>query len=51
MNDKMKVNLGMYSVKAREGAVSALTQQVSCCTKDDSSLQGLQGNFRKLEVD
>lgn len=49
MNDKMKVNLEMYSAKAREGAVSALTQHISCGIKDE--LQGLQGSFRKLEVD
>lgn len=51
LNDKMKVNLEMYSAKAREGAVSALTQHVSCGIKDESNLQGLQGSFRKLEVD
>ncbi|KAJ6637673.1 Alpha-tocopherol transfer protein-like [Pseudolycoriella hygida] len=52
MNDKMQVNLEMYSAKARQGAVSALTQQMSNCgSEQDANLQGLQGSFRKLEVD
>lgn len=50
-NDKMRVHLNMYSVKAREGAVSAL-KQLNCATSDgDANLYGLQGSFRKLEVD
>ncbi len=52
LNDKMQVNLEMYSAKARQGAVSALTQQMSNCgSEQDANLQGLQGSFRKLEVD
>lgn len=52
MNDKMQVNLEMYSAKARQGAVSALTQQMSnCASEQDANLTGLQGSFRKLEVD
>lgn len=52
-NDKIRVNLDMYSEKARAGAVSAL-KQLQC--NDDSinsenNLRGLQGSFRKLEVD
>lgn len=51
MNDKMRVHLNMYSPKAREGAVSAL-KQINCATSDgDANLYGLQGSFRKLEVD
>lgn len=49
----MRVHLDMYSSKAREGAVSAL-KQLSCAdgeTTTDSNLYGLQGSFRKLEVD
>lgn len=50
-NDEMRVHLGMYSVKAREGAVSAL-KQLHCASSDgDTNLYGLQGSFRKLEVD
>lgn len=50
-NDRMDVKLDMYSAKAREGAISALTQPMGCSNKDEASLQGLQGSFRKLEVD
>jgi len=53
-NDKMRVNLDMYSSKAREGAVSAL-KKLNCGADGDNSaesnLSGLQGSFRKLEVD
>lgn len=51
LNDKMEVKMEMYSAKAREGAVSALTQKMNCGTEEDTTLQGLQGSFRKLEVD
>lgn len=51
-NDKMRVHLNMYSAKAREGAVSALKQMNCAVTNDgDANLYGLQGSFRKLEVD
>lgn len=50
-NDTMSVHLEMYSEKAREGAVSALKQQFACGGKDDPSVYGLQGSFRKLQVD
>lgn len=53
-NDKMRVHLDMYSSKAREGAISAL-KQLHCTNEDElkteSNLYGLQGSFRKLEVD
>lgn len=53
-NDKMRVQLEMYSSKAREGAVSALNK-LNCAADGeataDSTLTGLQGSFRKLEVD
>lgn len=52
-NDRMRVNLQMYSSKAREGAVSALN--LSCTENadngNDPTVYGLQGSFRKLEVD
>lgn len=52
LNDKMTVNLNMYSEKAREGAVSALKQNFGCATDgQDTNIYGLQGSFRKLEVD
>lgn len=49
----MDVNLEMYSPRAREGAVGALkrgefTEEI---TKFESNVYGLQGSFRKLEVD
>lgn len=47
----MDVKLEMYTVKAREGAVSALTEPMGCGGKDEANMQGLQGSFRKLEVD
>lgn len=50
-NDKMRVHLNMYSSKAREGAVSALKQLNCSSTDGDTNLYGLQGSFRKLEVD
>lgn len=51
-NDKMRVHLDMYSMKAREGAVSALKQLHCGASKDaDANIYGLQGSFRKLEVD
>jgi hypothetical protein len=50
-NDEMQVKLELYSEKAREGAVSALRQSLSCAPPDDQNAYGLQGSFRKLEVD
>lgn len=50
-NDKMKVKLDMYTQKARDGAVSALKQQMGCELGKESILQGLQGSFRNLQVD
>lgn len=52
-NDKMRVNLAMYSIKAREGAVSALNLKVNENSENgnDPTTYGLQGSFRKLEVD
>ncbi|XP_031633047.1 alpha-tocopherol transfer protein-like [Contarinia nasturtii] len=51
-NDNMRVHLDMYSMKAREGAISAL-KQLNCASSDNDKgqLYGLQGSFRKLEVD
>ncbi|XP_044732005.1 alpha-tocopherol transfer protein-like [Chrysoperla carnea] len=49
-HDLMEVNVEMYSEKAREGAVSALRREVSCGAVGDM-MQGVTGNFRKLEVD
>ncbi|XP_066582190.1 alpha-tocopherol transfer protein-like [Prorops nasuta] len=52
-HDKMKVCIEMYSEKAREGAVSALKQGFGCSTvgSSDSTMYGITGSFRKLEVD
>jgi len=49
----MKVRLELYSEKAREGAVSALKQGFGCSSvgSNDSSMYGITGSFRKLEVD
>lgn len=52
-HDKMKVHLHLYSEKAREGAVSALKTSFSCADvgSSDSTIHGISGSFRKLEVD
>ena len=52
-HDKMRVCLDLYSDKAREGAVSALKQGFSCSEigTSDSTMYGINGSFRKLEVD
>ena len=52
-HDKMLVNLELYSAKAREGAVGALKTPLNCSEKEEknSQIYGLQGSFRKLEVD
>ncbi|XP_058805531.1 alpha-tocopherol transfer protein-like [Phymastichus coffea] len=53
INDKMRVRPEMYSDKAREGAVSALKAGFSCmnATSGESTMHGICGSFRKLEVD
>jgi len=50
LNDQMKVHLHMFSDKARQGAVSALGVSGQTCNPD-SSVYGINGSFRKLEVD
>lgn len=52
-HDKMRVRLELYSEKAREGAVSALKQGFGCMdiSSSDSTMYGITGSFRKLEVD
>lgn len=52
-HDKMRVCLESYSEKAREGAVSALKQGFGCSDigSSDSTMYGISGSFRKLEVD
>ena len=52
-HDKMSVRLELYSEKAREGAVSALKQGFGCSDigSTDSTMYGITGSFRKLEVD
>lgn len=53
LHDKMKVRTHLYSEKAREGAISALKQGFGCqdVSSSDSTLHGITGSFRKLEVD
>lgn len=50
-HDRMEVDEGKFSLKEREGAVSALKQKpgISCGSED--AIYGVTGNFRKLEVD
>lgn len=50
-HDKMSCNLDMYSERAREGAISALRYPLNSPEKEPNSYYGLQGSFRKLEVD
>lgn len=50
-HDKMEVNEGLFTFKAREGAVSALKMNNISCGSEGDSLCGVTGNFRKLEVD
>ncbi|KAJ8682093.1 hypothetical protein QAD02_017885 [Eretmocerus hayati] len=52
-HDRMKVRAEMYSEKAREGAVSALKAGFNCSTSTggESTMHGITGSFRKLEVD
>lgn len=51
-NDKMVVNHSMYSVGAQEGSVVALRHPITNCdVANDQNDYGLQGSFRKLEVD
>ncbi|XP_014206648.1 clavesin-2-like [Copidosoma floridanum] len=51
-HDKMRVREEMYSEKAREGAVSALKQGFNCSNQTgESTMHGVCGSFRKLEVD
>ncbi|XP_034947611.1 clavesin-2-like [Chelonus insularis] len=52
-HDRMRVRLHLYSEKAREGAVSALKQGFGCADvgSSDSTIHGISGSFRKLEVD
>lgn len=51
-NDKMSVNLSMYSQGAQDGSVVALRNPIdSCDAVKDHTVYGIQGSFRKLEVD
>lgn len=51
-NDKIIVNLHMYSQGAQDGTVFALKSPInSCDASEDTNVYGLQGSFRKLEVD
>lgn len=47
----MSVKLQLYTSREREGAVSALKQPLGCGQEEDNYIYGLQGSFRKLEVD
>lgn len=53
-NDEMKVNLEMYSESIRQGKTSSVRQPIDeqLSTKDMlNEFKGMQGSFRKLEID
>jgi hypothetical protein len=50
LNDQMKVNLSLFSEKERHGSAAAPNVPSQVCNPD-SSVYGINGSFRKLEVD
>lgn len=50
-HDQFLVREEMYSEKEKEGAVSALKQNLGCAGSVGDMMHGVTGNFRKLEVD
>jgi hypothetical protein len=50
LNDQMKVDLSLFSEKEKQGSASALSAPSQVCNPD-SSVYGINGSFRKLEVD
>jgi hypothetical protein len=50
LNDQMKVNLSLFSDKERQGSPSAINAPSQVCNPDNS-VYGINGSFRKLEVD
>lgn len=54
-NDKMSINLQMYPLALREGSVRSLKKSIeeieSSSAHANFDFQGVQGSFRKLEID
>lgn len=46
----MSVHLDFYTAREKEGAVSALKRPLGC-NEPTNEMYGMQGSFRKLEVD
>lgn len=50
-HDRMEVDENLFSLKEKEGAVSALKQTSGITCGSEDAIYGVTGNFRKLEVD
>lgn len=53
-NDKMDVHLHLYPQQVREGSVRSLKKSIDAFDNADTGkieLQGVQGSFRRLEID
>lgn len=54
LNDQMKVNLEMYPQALREGKIRAVREPIDDQLNSGnvpSDFNGIQGSFRKLEID
>jgi hypothetical protein len=53
-NDKMDVHLHLYPQSVRDGSVRSLKKSIDACDEAESGkidFQGVQGSFRRLEID
>lgn len=54
LNDQMKVNMEMYPEGVREGRISSVRRPIDEQLDEKgapSEFKGMQGSFRKLEID